>query len=371
MRPRVPTLPLALCLLGCGGAEDTTMQAASSSSSTTSPAAPASSSSGIEGPEESSSGAASTTSTGAVDTTETVGGTSEPPESLAPKSLVIAIDGLRADALAAADTPNLDAILLGDWQPGYVAAFTADALALTDAATLSGPNHWALMTGATGRQHGVTGNDDVGEGDGDAFPHYLTRLESDDATRGTVYLFTWPLDALVPCEADIVQAGQDDLNAAFAADLLSANFESERWPAGSDVDALFIFVDDVDGAGHGLGFAPDSQGYLDAIEEVDEQVGWMLDAIAQRPSFESESWQVVVSTDHGGLGTSHGGTTQEELRIPFGVTARAEAADPLPDGDRAGGGTRNLDVAPTVLQHFGLPIPAELTGSPRGPLTDG
>ena len=349
-------------LLGCGEGGEEAMHAASSTSSAASSSSP-----GAAGPEEStSSGEPDGTSTSAADASSSEGGTSGPPGLEVPKSLVIAVDGLRGDALAAAETPNLDAILLGGWQEDYAAGYTGDALALTDAATLSGPNHWDIMTGATGRQHGVTGNDDVGEGDGDSFPHYLTRLESDEPSRGTAYLFTWPLDALVPCEADIVQAGQDDLNAAFAADLLSSNFESERWPAGSDVDALFVFLDEVDGAGHALGFDPKSAGYVEAIETVDEQVGWMLDAIAGRPSFETEAWQIVVTTDHGGLGMSHGGESEDELRIPFGVTTRSDTGVELPDGEPGGAGTRNIDVAPTVLQHFEVAVPPELQGTPRG-----
>lgn len=278
---------------------------------------------------------------------------------------MLAIDGLRGDALAAAETPNLDAILLGGWQPGYQSAYTPEALALTDAASNSGPNHWAIMTGATGRQHGVTGNGDVGEGDGETFPHYLSRLEADDPTRNTAYLFTWPIDSLIPCDADVVRGGQDDSNAALAADIVEGTYEDETWPAGTDVDALFLFLDDVDGAGHGSGFSPDNPDYLTEIEEIDEQVGWVLEAIAARPTFATEAWQVVLTTDHGGTGTNHGGTTPEELRIPFGVASRSVQAEALPAGTDDGG-TRNIDVAPTVLQHFELAVPEILQGSPRG-----
>lgn len=290
--------------------------------------------------------------------------TGSPPVPTIPKSLVLAIDGLRGDALAVADTPNLDALLLGAWQPGYASSYTEEAYALTDAATNSGPNHWAIMTGATGQQHGVTGNGDVGEGDGDAFPHYLTLLEADDPSRNTAYLYTWPIDALIPCASDYANVGQDESNAGVAAEIVAGTFEADGWALGTDPDAVFLFLDDVDGAGHASGFSPDNPVYVEEIEEIDAQVGTVLEAILARPTFAEEAWQIVVTTDHGGTGTSHGGMSLEELRIPFGVATVASKLPALPPGEDPGG-TRNIDVVPTVLTHFGVPVPEALQGSPR------
>jgi predicted AlkP superfamily pyrophosphatase or phosphodiesterase len=302
--------------------------------------------------------AASTGETTAVDDT-----TGEP-EATVPKSLVVAIDGLRPDALLAANTPHLDGVLLGGWLEGYGVAYTGQAQALTDAATLSGPNHWAIMTGAIGAQHGVTGNGDVGSGDGVAFPHYLSLLEAADPSLNTAYLFTWPTDVLVPCDADLVTGGDDATNSDRVAGILAGVYDDPQWPAGTDPDAVFIFLDDVDGAGHASGFDPANPAYLAQIEEIDAQVGGMLDAIASRPTLAAEDWQVVVTTDHGGIGQSHGGMTPQELTIPFGVTSRTTRQGALPPGTEAGG-TRNFDTVPTVLTHFDVTVPGALTGTPR------
>ncbi|MEM7158772.1 MAG: alkaline phosphatase family protein [Myxococcota bacterium] len=287
------------------------------------------------------------------------------------KSLMIAVDGLRGDALESANTPAFDSLIDGTWQPNYNGAYTAEAQCLTDANSVSGPNHWSIMTGATGSQHGVTGNGDVGAGDGENFPHYLSLLERDNAELNTAYLFTWTPDVFIPCEADYIFDGGDDDNAGRAAGILSGTYEDlegtleTAWPMGTDVDAMFLFLDDVDGAGHGNGFAPDSPNYVSAIEEVDGQLGQILTAIQSRPSFSAESWQIVITTDHGGIGFNHGGMTPEELTIPFIVAGLDVEQGELPAAIEEGG-TRNFDTVPTALQHMGVEIPAMLTGLPRG-----
>ena len=97
--------------------------------------------------------------------------TGPPPRT--PKSLVIALDGVRPDALAYAPTPRIDALIQGTWQPGYRGAYAPDAQNLYDATTVSGPNHTAIMTGANGGQDGVTGNGDVAGGNFSTYPCLL------------------------------------------------------------------------------------------------------------------------------------------------------------------------------------------------------
>lgn len=332
--------------------QTTAPQTTSTGPSTTAPSTTATTSSTTSGSSSTTSNEDGSTSTGAVDRV--------------PKSLVIAIDGLRPDALASANTPNLDALRDGSWADGYAGTSTAEAQALDDAATLSGPNHWAIMTGATGEQHGVTGNGDVAAGDADAFPHYLSLLERDDPTRDTAYLYTWGPDGLIPSESDYVRDGDDETNTDRAASILAGDFEDaagdfdSSWAMTQDVDALFLFLDDVDGAGHGSGFSPDVPQYVAAIELADAQVGELLEALVGRASFGMEAWQIVVTTDHGGIGTNHGGTTPEERTIPFLLSSRDVTAGALPEG------TRNIDVVPSVLEHFMVSIPRVLTGIPRG-----
>ena len=72
--------------------------------------------------------------------------TAEPIERVA-KSLVIIWDGTCPDALAKANTPNMDALINGTWHSDYQGAYSPLAQNLHDANTGSGPNHSTIMTG--------------------------------------------------------------------------------------------------------------------------------------------------------------------------------------------------------------------------------
>jgi hypothetical protein len=294
----------------------------------------------------------------------------EAPAPFAPKSLVIALDGLRPDALAQADTPRLDALIAGTWRSAYQGAYSPVAQNLKDAVTVSGPNHVAIMTGATGVQHGVLGNDDMAQGNYLAYPHYLSLLEAADPTWRTAYLFTWGTDVEIPSGADYVFDAEDADNVARVAAILAGTHDDDaglnqtRWPQGSDVDALFLFLDDPDHVGHGEGFEPGVAAYLEEIASIDAQIGTLLDAIVARPTFGAERWQIVLTSDHGGYHTAHGGNSAVEHTIPFLVASPDVLQGRLPPV------TRNVDVVPTVLTHMGVAVPSALTGTPRGDVVE-
>lgn len=301
-----------------------------------------------------------------TDGVDTDGVDPDGPDLRARKSLVLALDGVRPDALAHARTPWFDALIAGTWQGGYRGAATGVAQNLYDAATVSGPNHAAIMTGTTSSQHGVTGNGDVGGGDFDTYRHYLRLIEDDDPARNTASLFTWGTDALITSGADYVKPADDAGNVARLVAMLGGTHSDvdglygTRWVAGTDPDALFLFLDDGDHAGHAHGFELGVPEYVAELEEIDGQLGAMLTALAGRPSFADEAWQVVITSDHGGQGTGHGGSGALEHTIPFIVASPYVLQGVLREV------TRNVDVVPTVLQHLGVALPAHLAGEARG-----
>ncbi|MCB9598045.1 MAG: alkaline phosphatase family protein [Sandaracinaceae bacterium] len=276
------------------------------------------------------------------------------------RSLVIALDGTRPDALAAARTPHLDALIAGTWRADYHAAYTPLAQNLYDAITVSGPNHATIMTGATSSQHHVTDNDDVGDGDFETNRHYLRLLEEDDPGRNTAALFTWAVDRVITSGADFVSGDSDADNVDRVVGMLDGTFSGPRWPAGTDPDAIFLFLDDPDHAGHAFGFEPGVPEYVAELEDVDAQIGRILDALGARPHLDEERWLIVLTSDHGGFGTGHGGSRAVEHTIPFLVAGRDVSPGRLPSF------TRNADVVPTVLTHHGVAVPAALTGTARG-----
>ncbi len=291
--------------------------------------------------------------------TDTAQETAEPVQRVA-KSLVIIWDGARPDALAKANTPNMDSLINGTWHPEYQGAYSPLAQNLYDATTVSGPNHSTIMTGATGSQHGVTGNGDVGGGDFVTYPHYLQILEGSNPELNTACLFTWGTDALIPSGADFIYDGGDGDNIDRVVDIVKGTFSADAWTEGTNPDAVFLFLDDSDHAGHAHGFEMGIQEYNDEMQELDTQIGTILSALQARPTFDEESWQLVFTSDHGGYHTNHYGNSASEHTIPFLVAGRDVEQGRLPLD------TSIVDVVPTVLSHHGIAISSELTGTARG-----
>lgn len=128
-----------------------------------------------------------------------------------------------------------------------------------------------------------------------------------------------------------------------------------------DVDAVFVALDEVDGAGHAGGSS--SVGYRQAIETADSQVGQLLAAIANRPNFAEEQWQIVVTSDHGHRPTGgHGGQSDLERTIPLIVASQDANQGLLSTFPQT---SSHADAAPTILDHFGVAIPEHYWGVSR------
>lgn len=279
------------------------------------------------------------------------------------KSLVIALDGLRADGIENAITPNLDRLIQGEFGDGaYQGAYAYYGQTIKDGVTYSGPNHASIMTGVTVAKHGVTSNSNISAGNFAQYPHYLRRLE--DATNdalNTAYLFTWADDRFISSGADFERDGTDFSNTRLGESILSGEPSPySEATATTGIDALFIFYDDIDRVGHESGFSPGNSAYLTEIRQTDLFIGRLLSAVESRPSFADEDWQIVVTSDHGGRGWSHGFPTADNYTIPYIVTSKSAQQGLLT------GTPRNVDVAPTVLDHMGFAVPGDLDGRIQG-----
>ena len=225
--------------------------------------------------------------------------TIDPTQEQLKKVLIIGIDGCRPDAIVAADTPNLDALMANG-------TYSLDAR--NTGVTSSGPAWSSMLTGVWEAKHGVTNNAFTGS-NFTQYPHLFNRVEGHTASFGTASVCQWhPInDKIANGNTDVLvntpDTSVDTRNAAVT--------ELEK----EETTALFVHFDDVDHAGHGTGFSPTNSNYIDAIERVDSQIDELMDAIKGRENYADEDWAIIVSTDHGGIGTSHGGNSEEERTI--------------------------------------------------------
>ncbi|MDO6603767.1 alkaline phosphatase family protein [Arenibacter palladensis] len=215
------------------------------------------------------------------------------------KVLVIGIDGCRPDGITAANTPNLDALMANG-------IYSLDAR--NTGITSSGPGWSSMLTGVWQDKHKVVDNSFSGS-DFSRYPHFFKRIEENNPNSRTVSVSQWhPInDQIANGFADITRNTAD--SSADVKNKAVAELGVE------ELTALFVHFDDVDHAGHGSGFSPDNSNYINAIETVDAAIGELIIAIKNRPNYTKEDWIIIVSTDHGGTGTSHGGDTEEERTI--------------------------------------------------------
>jgi hypothetical protein len=284
----------------------------------------------------------------------------------AQKSLVIGIDALGSHGLRAADTPNIDRLIEGTFGGGdYQGAFSPHAFVggvlgtASQQPTVSGPGWTSILTGVWTDKHRVTGNG-FSPQDLVSNPLYFKTLEQNVPDIYTASIINWsPIDTHAIStvgQMDFRSTPGNDLNVANVAAAKIAALDTAR-PA-----AVFIHFDEVDAAAHSSGSY--SQGYLNEIRDTDARVGQLLAAIENRASFASEDWQIILTADHGQRGGGgHGGQSALERTVPLLVAGRSVAQGVIPASTVQ---PSVVDVAPTVLDFFGVQAPGNIVGQSLG-----
>ncbi len=218
------------------------------------------------------------------------------------KVLILGIDGVRADALQLAKTPNLDSLTANG-------TYTYNAWCL--GITVSGPSWSTIMTGVWYQKHGVTDNSYVGS-KYSQYPYFPTLAKQVKPNLNCVQITEWnPMSDLVYNDGwnKKIKTGDDGNN------YLTAQIAKPYLRDSADLDVLFVYLDKCDITGHNSGFSPTNPAYIRAIESCDSSVGEMMKDLYSRPNYANEDWLVLVITDHGGIAKGHGGNTDDERRI--------------------------------------------------------
>ncbi|MHC0432509.1 alkaline phosphatase family protein [Streptomyces sp. O3] len=271
------------------------------------------------------------------------------------KVLVIGLDGVNLDRLKQADAPRLKRLM--------AEGLTAESLlyARPMAATSSGPGWSTIATGVWPDQHGVRGNSFSGKRF-DAYPDFLTRVENAKPSLDTYAAADWePITS--SDKGGPIFGPKIDKRLSLKGDANGYDVEDPKIAAAAsdelrnrDPDAAFVYLGEIDIAGHRYGAA--SQRYLDAIAKVDTLVGQVLDSVTARPTYDQENWKILVTTDHGHTDAGgHGGSSAQER----GTFVIAKGAG-IPAGS-VRHDVRLVDVAATALDHVGVAT-AGLAGQP-------
>ena len=266
------------------------------------------------------------------------------------KVLFIGIAGIRSDALQKANTPAIDGVIANgfytysSWHRGH---------------TLSAPAWSTVMCGVEYDKHKVVDNTYTGN-DYANFPYFPTRAKSCSPNLYCTQIVQW-----APMSDNPTNDGWNKkIKVAYGAGDQSVS-ACQTQLANPNLDVLFVCFDEADIVGHTTGFSPDNAEYVKAIETIDGRINSVLTALHNRHDYANEDWIVLLTTDYGGIGTTHGTNTDQERMIWWiGAGNRTGMRQP-PSNDDPGSiamknydpvkGAKNpgqYDIAVTALDHL-------------------
>lgn len=253
----------------------------------------------------------------------------------ASRVIIISVDGLRPDVISADVTPNIDALR---------AAGAQARRAVNDLPSVTLPNHATMLTGLVSDRHGLILNFDL-EG---TIPHATVFDYAAEAGLRSAFLASkTKLAYLAPPESvefiDTTHEPAEMVERLLP--LLSAG----------GPDLIFAHFKDPDSTGHRSGWL--SPEYLEAARAMDALLGRVLEAA--RADTTRQTW-VLVTADHGGLGTNHYLNVPENRLIPWIVAGPGIPAASTLDED-----VSTADTTPTALWLLGVEPPANLSGRAR------
>lgn len=245
--------------------------------------------------------------------------------------VILGIDGM-GNFNRSAKTPNMDAL----FENGAKTFF-----GLSMEPTISAENWGAMLLGATPVVHGLT-NSIVGskEYTNKALPSIFTRLRIERPDAYFASVVNWN-----PINHGIIEHNVGvDLKTNDSDDLLTDNIVAvlDKKP-----ELLFVQFDDCDGAGHGHGYG--SPEHIAQIEKTDCFIGRITDKMKQVGMFDDSL--VIVIADHGGIRRGHGGNTDEEMFVFFGISGKTVAKTEIK-------AAKTVDVAAIALYALGADVPA-------------
>lgn len=120
-------------------------------------------------------------------------------------------------------------------------------------------------------------------------------------------------------------------------------------------DFLFLHFDNVDGAGHNIGWGTPE--YYRSISIFDNHVGGILAAVDEAGI--RDNTIIILTSDHGGINKGHGGKTLQEMEIPWIIIGRK-----IKKGYALKQSIMTYDTAATIAYIFGLKTPQVWVGRP-------
>lgn len=241
------------------------------------------------------------------------------------KAIVIGYDGCRTDALTMLDKNGEGGIsyLLSKGAKAQVAyCGGVNFPAINTQATSTAPGWCSILTGQWADVHGITNNNIEKSND---HLTLLTTLVEDKTINSSAFYVSW--DGHFNSEGKTYwQEKKYIAEKALAVNFLDA--EDDAGTVANTVadlgkadctDFIFTILEHTDHAGHDTGFSINNPDYQKAFADAEKDGRAIINAIESRPSYSTEDWLIVITSDHGGYNTGHGNMTIQE-RMTFIIT---------------------------------------------------
>ncbi len=240
------------------------------------------------------------------------------------KAIIIGYDGCRADILTEMQNENsaISALLKdgASIKLSYCGGVNYPAMNTQDTSTA--PGWCSILTGVWADEHGITAN-----GIQKSLEHktLLTTLVEEDVIDSASFITKWAGHFSKKKSTYILEkeyCEQNNINVAFNKcknDEKSHEYTLSEISKKDCSDFIFVIYEPTDSTGHDLGFTINNPKYKEAFKTADKYGFDTLNAIKSRETYDTEDWLIIVTSDHGGIGTDHGNESIQE-RMTFVVS---------------------------------------------------
>ena len=238
------------------------------------------------------------------------------------KVVVLGYDGCRADVLAEKQENGAVSYLLKNGASinlTYCGGVNYPEVNIQDTSTA--PGWCSMLTGEWADVTGITGNGITKAVEPKTL---LTSLVEKNVIDNAAFITKWKGhftndNSTYKAEKDYCE--ENNIAVEF---LLRKNNEDVQTGALEEVkseecaDFVFVIYEDTDSAGHNFGFSYNNLIYKKSFNTEDGYGYDVIKAIEARESYDTEDWLIIVTSDHGGFETNHGGASIQE-RMTFVV----------------------------------------------------
>ena len=245
-----------------------------------------------------------------------------PEGKIAKKAIIIGYDGCRADALKYVDgSSSFSGIgkMLSDGATlkiGYCGGVNYPAE--NTQKTSTAPGWCSILTGEWADKHGITAN---GITKTLEYKTLMTSMVENGVIDSASFITSWNGHFVKDdstYKAEKAYCEENGLNVSFnycAEDTASARTAIKDIKRDDCSDFIFAIYEGPDHAGHSFGFSVNNPIYKAGFMLNDILAYRTIKAIENRDTYESEDWLIIITADHGGFGTGHGGPTIQERMV--------------------------------------------------------